>query len=504
MTKEMTFNGVDMSRFFRIKDIIRPIGNKRSVSTDNAPLLGVNIQQVKRGGKEHIIKFDIKTTSAIEMERLKHELAGVLNVLEPVKITYGDEPDKYYMGLPVDEITPENLTRWFQRSELKIIIPDGVAHSTTLKNFDIDTNETSTPDKIVFNLTNTGTEPAYPIIRIKHNSENGYIGVVNNRAAFELGNREEADTENYRGSETLIDYRGANILNGFQNGTKGVAVTNDNKERLVGTLSTTSMWGRNHIELSNRGSVEKNRNNAQSLTWAIPVDSSGEVGSLNDYLLWRQVFMAAVANQYGFIKVTVSDTDGNFLYGVETYKRYLTLDCEYSFFTTDGKGGYKYIKWWYFIGTGAQVGKLDPFSAEKGWSELKRNDDRVQVFFDGSHYDYLVPELKGKKSAKIHITLGALRDWPLVSHMYVDEFMYRKDFVTKSRDIPNRYPIGSNVVINSEDDSVYIDGISKVSEVVDGSHWPAIPPGKSQLELYFSRFVKKKPTVTIEFEERWI
>lgn len=133
MTKEMTFNGVDMSRFFRIKDIIRPIGNKRSVSTDNAPLLGVNIQQVKRGGKEHIIKFDIKTTNAIEMEQLKHELAGVLNVLEPVKITYGDEPDKYYMGLPVDEITPENLTRWFQRSELKIIIPDGVAHSTTLK-----------------------------------------------------------------------------------------------------------------------------------------------------------------------------------------------------------------------------------------------------------------------------------------------------------------------------------------------------------------------------------
>lgn len=55
----------------------------------------------------------------------------------------------------------------------------------------------------------------------------------------------------------MIDYRGTNILKGFQNGTKGVAVTNDNKERLVGTLSTTSMWGRNHIELSNRGTVEK-------------------------------------------------------------------------------------------------------------------------------------------------------------------------------------------------------------------------------------------------------
>ena len=78
---EMTFNGVDMSRFFRITDIIRPIGNKRSVSTDDAPLLGVNIQQVKRGEKEHTIKFDMKNTDTRELEQLKHELAGVLDVL---------------------------------------------------------------------------------------------------------------------------------------------------------------------------------------------------------------------------------------------------------------------------------------------------------------------------------------------------------------------------------------------------------------------------------------
>ena len=120
---EMTFNGVDMSRFFRITDIIRPIGNKRSVSTDDAPLLGVNIQQVKRGEKEHTIKFDMKNTDTRELEQLKHELAGVLDVLEPVRIVYGDEPDKYYLGMPVDEVTPENLTRWFQRSEMKILIP---------------------------------------------------------------------------------------------------------------------------------------------------------------------------------------------------------------------------------------------------------------------------------------------------------------------------------------------------------------------------------------------
>ena len=80
MVKEMIFNGIDMSRFMRIKDIIRPIGNKRSVTTSDAPSVGVNVQQVKRGEKEHIIKFDIKTTTADEMEKLKHELAGIFDV----------------------------------------------------------------------------------------------------------------------------------------------------------------------------------------------------------------------------------------------------------------------------------------------------------------------------------------------------------------------------------------------------------------------------------------
>ena len=51
MTEVMTFNGIGLSQYLRITDIIRPIGNKRTVSTDTAPSLGVNIQEVKIGEK---------------------------------------------------------------------------------------------------------------------------------------------------------------------------------------------------------------------------------------------------------------------------------------------------------------------------------------------------------------------------------------------------------------------------------------------------------------------
>lgn len=500
MTKEMTFNGVDMSRFFRITEIIRPIGNKRSVSTDDAPLLGVNIQQVKRGAKEHTIKFDIKTTNAMEMEQLKHELAGVLNVLEPVKITYSDEPDKYYMGFPIDDITPDNLTRWFQRSEFKIIIPDGVAHSSTYRKFNSEVDAVVTNEKMLFSLTNNGTEPAFPIVRVKHNAENGYIGLVNENSAFEVGNQEEADTEISKQSELLFDYRDDSILTGFSKADKNVAINNTGLLSFTNTIGTISVWGRNHLNLSARGSLSGY--NAGSLTWKIPNDSSGGVGSLNDYIWWRQIFWLGAANQYGFMQVTVSDTDGQFLYGVETFKRSQGLECEYNFLASDGKGGFNVLKKWTFTGT--HLDEHNPFNSTRGWSDIKRNDDKVQVYWWGSYPVFTIPEIKGKKSAKVHVILGTIGDKPLVTHMYLDSIYYRKDFVPVTKNIPNRFTIGSNVVINSEDDTIYIDGIAKSSEAVDGSRWLSIPPGKSQLELYVSSFVQKKPTVSIEFEERWL
>ncbi|MCY7062957.1 phage tail family protein [Streptococcus oralis] len=494
----MNFNKTDLSDLIEIHDVRRNIGNNRSIATSYTSTIGVNVQQQTIDAKFIEVEFSIWSK---DRNTLKHKLAGIFNVSSAKKLVFSDEPDKYYLAMPIESISMQETSGRRSTGSIKFIVPDGVAHSSAYKSV---TEPISATDRLVFEVNNEGNVDAYPIITIKNNSENGYVGIVNAQSAFEMGNREEIDAEIVKESEVLLDYRGSNILKGFQDAVKRVAVTNDNRERLVGTLSKTSLWGRHHIELSERGAFEKDRNNAQSLTWAIPTDSSGEVGSLNDYLLWRQVFMAATANQYGFIKVTVSDTDGNFLYGVETYKRYQTLDCEYSFFTTDGKGGYKYIKWWYFIGTGAQVSKLDPFSAEKGWTELKRNDDKVQVFFNGSYYDFVTPELKDKKSAKIHITLGAVRDKPLLPHMYIDEFMYRKDFVSVSKDLPNRYPIGSTIIVNNEEDTIMVDGINKFGDRVHGSSWIKLPPGKTQLEVYTSSWVKKKPTVSIEFEERWL
>ena len=493
------YNNHDLSEVVKINEVIRPVGNERDVTTNDAPFLGVNVQEVRTGPKKIKVKFTVQKKTARDTELAKHTLATILNTDKPVRIDISDEPDKYYMGLVIGSVDVDNVARWLQKGEFEILVPDGVAHGTTYRRFD---NGQEQLDKVVFNLVNDGNVPAFPVVTVKNNAENGYIGLVNTSGAFEVGDREEADTGIVKRSEVLIDFRGDRISDGFARATKNKAVTNDNSENVVGTAELTTLWDKKHIRLRDQTTSGKYGNYATSLSWDIPTDSSGAVGSLDDYIIGRQIFISNAANQYGFIKITVSDTNGQFLYGIETFKRTKGQDCEFNVFGSDGKNSYYFLKCLNF--TGISDSKLNPFTSSRGQFEIKRNDDRVHVYYQGSVYSFIIPEIKSRKSAKIHVMLGAYHDKPMVTHMYIDELLYRKDFVPAIGDVPNSYPIGSNVVLNSENDTVTVDGLEKVVDVVDGSSFLTIPPGNSQLEVYCSSWVKTKPTVKVEFKERYL
>lgn len=493
------YNNHDLSEVIKINEVIRPVGNERDVTTNDVPFLGVNVQEVRTGPKKIKVKFTVQKKTARDTELAKHTLATILNTDKPVRIDISDEPDKYYMGLVIGSVDVDNVARWLQKGEFEILVPDGVAHGTTYRRFD---NGQEQPDKVVFNLVNNGNVPAFPVVTVKNNTENGYIGLVNASGALEVGDREEADIGIVKRSEVLIDFREDRISNGFARATKNKAVTNDNGENVVGASELTTLWNKKHIRLKDQTTPGKYGNYATSLSWDVPIDSAGAVGSLDDYITGKQIFVSNAANQYGFIKITVSDTNGQFLYGIETFKRTKGQDCEFNVFGSDGKNSYYFLKCLNF--TGISDSKLNPFTSSRGQFEIKRNDDRVHVYYQGSVYSFIIPEIKSRKSAKIHVMLGAYHDKPMVTHMYIDELLYRKDFVPAIGDVPNRYPIGSNVVLNSENDTVTVDGLEKVVDVVDGSSFLTIPPGNSQLEVYCSSWVKTKPTVKVEFKERYL
>lgn len=494
----ITINGFDLSEVIDIIEIIRPVGNERHITTNDAPLLGVNLQEVRTGAKIIKVKFTMQYGNGMTLETAKHKLAGIFNTSEAVKIVISDEPDKYYMGLVSGSVDMDNITRWFQKGSFDLIIPDGVAHSSTYKSFD---NGQEQPDKVVFNLVNNGNVPAFPVITVKNNAENGYIGLVNTSGALEVGDRKEVDTEIVKRSEVLLDFRGDKIADGLAKAVKNSSVTNS-PENLNGTSELVTVAGKKRVKLREQFSGTYNKSYSTGLSWEIPADSTGQKGSLNDYIFCKLVYQLDSVAQCGFIKVTVTDANNQFLYGIETYKRYNGLYCGFNIFATNNNNDYNFLKTLDFDSSSDQ--NRNPFAKTRGQFEIMRNDERVQVYYNGSHYNFFVPEIRGKKSAKIHVTIGGFHGKAIIPHLYLDELMYRKDFVSVINDLPNRYPIGSNVILDSENNSVTVDGIEKAVDVVQGSKFLSIPPGSSRLEVYCSSWVKTKPTVKVEFKERYL
>ena len=393
----MNFNNVDFSRWLVVTKGFTTFGGADfDVTAKDVGFNGTYFVRNRYKEKIITVPFYIEYPQLTDYDAFQR----ALYVTEPQKLIFSHQPHRYYYAIPTGDLDFDEF-RMNGKGTLTFIVPDGVAHSTTYRRFD---NGTVLSDKIVFDLVNDGNVSAFPVVTVKNNAENGYIGLVNTSGALEVGDREEVDTVQVKQSELLFDYRDSKITNGLSEATKNVAILNDTGQNLVGTVASVDWSGRKHLFLQAPGGTTGN--NAGSLTWDIPADSSGATGSLNDYIWWRQVFWLGAANQFGFIKLTVSDEQGRFLYGVETFKRYNGLGCEYNFMAADGKGGFNMIKQWTFTGT--HEDSQNPFNEPRGWSDLKRNDDKVTVFWWGSYNTFVIPEIKGRKSSKVHVAFGAL------------------------------------------------------------------------------------------------
>lgn len=136
----MRFNKTDFRDLIEIHDIQRDIGNNRSISIDQAPRIGVNIQQQTIDAK--YIKVDFSIWSE-DRNTLKHKLAGIFNVDSPKELTFSDEPDKYYLAMPIESISMQEMSGRRSTGSIKFIVPDGAAHSSAYKNFNSDANAQS-------------------------------------------------------------------------------------------------------------------------------------------------------------------------------------------------------------------------------------------------------------------------------------------------------------------------------------------------------------------------
>lgn len=484
---QMIFNGIVLTKYGKITKGFSPLnGANYDVTLQDFVGDGSYFVRKRSTAKTLVVPFFMGYKSIEDYDALQ----SALNVDGPSMLTFSNLPDRYFNAMPVGDLDYQEFKNNNGFGKITFIIPDGVSHSTSYIRF---TDYTISGDKVIFTLQNNGNKPALPIIRIKNSSENGYVSIVNQTGAFAMGDEETIDSETREYSLRPFDYSdsGTKIADGFAKGAKNVAILNDTSQTLDNTLYIGPLWGRDHLALS--GTVPPTGVHAGSLTWNLPAD-----GSLYDKIWWRQIFWTGGENTYGFIKVMVSDTDGKFLYGVESIKRSRGTEVEYNLLVADGQGGYQKTK---FAKTfeATPSDQKNPFNQNRGWSDIIRNDDELLVYWFGSHIPINCPTLKGKKSAKLHVALGSMQGKPLVTYMFVDGIKYTKNNAYLP---PNPYGAGSEILINMENKTIAIDGVKKLNEKIQGSKFLTVPKGTSKMEFDFSTWIESKPEISISFEER--
>lgn len=474
-----------------------------SVSDEDRPIGmdGMEYYGKRQTGRTIIIRYKLEAYTArafiARYRKLKAFCSG-----DNHKLRFADEPNAHYTGT-LSRIDSPDSGRLSVVGEIEFYCADPYLESDLITTVQAQMEE----GKLVAHVNNDGSGSVYPVYRIKHKAENGYIGIVHKGGAFEMGNIEEADTTPYEQSETLFNtetdgfdafkpYTGTYPQNpGFNcNGTLKVGnvhkvdpATEDYETLYLdapGTSSSGIFGGCRRLEL--------------------PADSEGEVGAKNFYLWFQPQFMTGALGQTGLIQVVLADENNEFIAGFGITK-------------TDATGNTAQAVFWTGKSTEPSGGEYKKFSFQPtiyfehnpfrhhGYEDILKEGSRIRFFFWGAYYTVDIPAIREKKVRYVYLFIGQYAGRSnYVTVMNIGKLSGTKHHVEKQRDVPNRYSAGSEVVVDCESDSITVRGLPRNEEMVTESAFYPLPPGETDIEFYTSSWCKELPEVTVEYRKRWL
>ena len=147
------------------------------------------------------VGYQLLSDSPEDFREKFNELNKILNQKE-AKLIFADEPDKYFIGTK-SEIGDVKEGRLNVTGEFVLYCCDPYKYATTEKSFQAEDNDDGVLEVTVENDGAVNVPVSY---EITHNHENGYIGIVSEYGAIQLGKVQEADGESYQQNETLMTW----------------------------------------------------------------------------------------------------------------------------------------------------------------------------------------------------------------------------------------------------------------------------------------------------------
>lgn len=129
-------NGIELNEYLKVTEgFNRGIGTSRE--NDSIQISKSNFRKY-RGYRLDSKTIDMPFTLKYNLIEKRRKLAQILNVSEPVRLIFGDEPNKYYLAVPKGD-TNVDEKNFLGSGTITWFIPDGVAHAveeTETKNYE--------------------------------------------------------------------------------------------------------------------------------------------------------------------------------------------------------------------------------------------------------------------------------------------------------------------------------------------------------------------------------
>lgn len=446
---------------------------------------GKDFDYVTQEEKQIAIEYVINNGTAENLKDFRRKMAKLLTSDKMGKLIFSDEPNLYYNAILNGEPTLDE--EYLQSSGIiTFIVPDGIAHSTIQKTFQASLNHERVMETTI---SNTGTESIPVDYEIKHNHENGFIGIVSEYGVIQLGHVDEMDMEEKEKSEYLLNYRQASQYEAMRSGS---GIFFDPSYGKSGTFGTYNYDNKTWVSLASAGVGSGWHGAARTID--LPPDQTGVSGSANFAMQGKVWFRPTATNQCGIIEYCIADKNGRHLASARIAKWNPVTDTALLILCVNGKEVQR-------IEFNSALSEL--FVHNRGDFYISKSGRKITFCFGGL-YDFNIPEIEKMEAKTVSVFIGQRDNYPIIPKMYLNYLVFRKDKVKTWHDVPNRYPSGSIVAIDGKSRKVYMDGIQRAADEVRGSKYFNVPPGETKIQFYYSDFCSPPPTITAKIQEAYL
>lgn len=493
--------------FESVTNIKRDIGSGWNNNTQ-AKKEGVDVITSSRGPRNISFDYLIKGTFFSEINANKQRLASYINSEDTLGLVFEDEPNKVWYALPDGEQSYEPESN---KGTLTFLVPSGHAVSSFTNVLNLSNsgegNGTITPSTVDGSVTavikNKGTLPAWLRFKIKCSQENGYIGIAAPTGAFEMGNIQEADGVVKPESEYLYNSNSDLSFSKFKDAT---GATNPQNSAL-GTNGTISFQS-DGLRFATQGTMSASQIAGGGMkVMTLPADSNGHVGAVNFYSHFNLLAWAGALGQTGILQILFTDSNDKLVAGYGIVKSDMNGNNAKCTFWVGGNNPKDYASRDFETNNGERNQKKPNvmFNSSTGDADFLKEGANLGFYWNGSRQTAYVPELADIEVSKVYLYLGQFKNSnKFINNLSIRQINLTKNNVSVWKDVPNRYAANSETKIDMGGGSILVNGISSLTEMVNGSTFFMIPPGETTIVTNPSNWVNHPLEIEYSWEENYL